>query len=344
MNHAKKFLHSGPGLLIGIPTLGRPVPLDWAFAFKSMNPPINYNVMHHVIKGVEVAVARNEMAHVALAKDAKYIFFLGDDTVPPAFVLQQLIYRMEQDPTVGVVGGVYCVKTEPSYPLVFRGNGNGAYWDWKIGEYFEVSGLGMDCTLIRTSILKDIPEPWFKTVRSDKYMDGVNDAEEWTEDLYFFNKLAEQGKWKVMCDASVICSHWDVYGNKSYGLPPDSLPMRQKVKLKDKTVLVIGEMIQMSDGDQFDITHFGDEDSDYRGHPSQLPFDADEFNWVILTNISHISDAVVIEALRVCKPGGKLTVHFTEFMDVARIQQHWARTDLHAVVVNDSVVELTKGA
>jgi hypothetical protein len=33
----------GPTLSIAIPTLGRPVPLQWALNFKSMSPPINFN-------------------------------------------------------------------------------------------------------------------------------------------------------------------------------------------------------------------------------------------------------------------------------------------------------------
>lgn len=339
----KALLHSGPGLLIGIPTLGRPVPLDWAFAFKSLNPPINYNTMFHIVVGKEVAAARNDMVQAAIDKGAKYLFFMGDDTVPPNHALRQLIYRMEHDDKVGVVGGVYCAKADPAYPLVFRGNGRGSFWDWKIGEYFEVTGLGMDCTLLRIDMLKGMEGPWFKTVKDDRYLDGINSAEEWTEDLYFLNRVVNDGRYKIMCDGSVICSHHDVYGKKIYNLPPDSLPMRQKVKLKDKQGLLIGEPLTMADGDEFEITTFGDEGSDFRGHPSSLPWDADVFHWIVITNILQVTDAIALEAIRVCKPGGKITMHFQEFIDVHRVIEHYRRLDIKAVpTTNCSIIDIFK--
>jgi hypothetical protein len=183
----------GPTLMIAIPTLGRPVPLQWALNFKSMNPPINYNCDFNIVLGKEIGYARNSLAKAALARGCKYLFFLGDDVVAPPHTLRQLIYRMENNPNIDVVGGVYCAKADPPAPLVFVGNGVGSYWDWKIGEFFECTGLGMDCTLIKTDILKKIPEPWFKTVDEDSFADGKPAAEAWTEDLYFCKKVADAG-------------------------------------------------------------------------------------------------------------------------------------------------------
>ena len=154
--------HAGPGLVIGLPTLGRPVPLEWAFAFKSLNPPINYNTIFQIVNGQEIGTARQAIAEFAVEKDAKYLFFLGDDVVIPPHTMRQLIYRLDQDATIDVVGGVSCSKCDPSNPLVFRGNGHGCYWDWKVGEFFEVTGMGLDCTLIRVSALKSSKNPGSK--------------------------------------------------------------------------------------------------------------------------------------------------------------------------------------
>src|ERR1022692_843858 len=274
--------NSGPGIVIGIPTLGRPVNLEWAMALKSMNPPINFNCVFQILKGQPVDVARNAMAKYAVEAGAKYLFFLGDDVVCPGYTLRQLIFRMEQDPTLGVVGGVYCAKCDPPAPLVFRGNGVGSYWDWKIGEYFEVTGLGMDCTLIRTEILKEIPEPWFKTVEQDQFLDGINNAESWTEDLWFFNQLGQLGKWKVMCDSFVICDHFDIYTGTTYKLPADSLPMRRKVSLKEKKALLLG--FTSGDGlEEYDLTTAGPgEGFDYRVEYGSLPFDKEQFDKVLV--------------------------------------------------------------
>jgi hypothetical protein len=275
--------NSGPGIVVGIPTLGRPVNLKWAMALKSMTPPINYNCVFQITEGQAIDVARNNMAKYAIEAGAKYLFFLGDDVVCPGYTLRQLIFRMEQDPTLGVVGGVYCAKCDPPAPLVFRGNGFGSYWDWKIGEYFEVTGLGMDCTLIRVACLADLADPFFKTVETDQFLDGINNAESWTEDLYFFNKLKETS-WKVMCDSFVMCEHFDIYTGRVYSLPPDSLPMRRKVSLKEKKCLVLGkrDVSMIDDLIDYDITTAGPEEGfDYRVSYESLPFDAEQFDKVI---------------------------------------------------------------
>jgi hypothetical protein len=295
----KKKLHSGPGIVLGLPTLGRPVSLDWAFAFKSMNPPINYNVHFHVVKGKEIGYARNEIVKFALKADAKYLFFLGDDVIVPAHGLRQLIYRLEMDNTIGVVGGVYCSKCDPAAPLVFNGNGQGSYWDWKVGEFFPVSGLGMDCTLIRTDVFENLPEPWFVTVDKDQYLDGINNCEQWTEDLYFLKNVKEQTAWRIYCDATVICGHVDVYNDRIYTLPPGSPPMRMKATFCDKTCLVIGPPTG-TQLEGYDVCRIGeDNEADYRGVPTSLPFESGIFDRVIITAPSY----VISEANRVAKPG-----------------------------------------
>src|ERR1041384_7317 len=123
----------GPTLMIAIPTLGRPVPLQWALNFKSMNPPINYNCDFNIVFGKEIGEARQQLAEAAVQRGCKYIFFLGDDVVAPPHALRQLIYRMENHPEIDVIGGVYVAKADPAAPLVFKGNGAGSYWAWKVG-------------------------------------------------------------------------------------------------------------------------------------------------------------------------------------------------------------------
>lgn len=284
----KEIKSAGPGLVVGIPTLGRPVPLDWAIAFKSMSPPINYNSTIHLVKGKPVDEARQEIAENAVKIGAKYLFFIGDDVVCPSHTLRQLLYRLENNHSIGVVGGVYCAKCDPSYPLVFRGNGQGSYWDWKVGEFFEVTGLGMDCNLIRVSMLERMSKPWFKTIDGDQFMDGINQAESWTEDLYFYDKMKrEVPEYKLYCDGTVICEHWDVYGNRSYSLPIDSLPRRQLVvDAKKKKCLLVGydELPKETQNEEYTFVavHDGDVKCDYRVDYNALPFDEKEFDKVMI--------------------------------------------------------------
>lgn len=327
----------GPGLMIGLPTLGRPLSLDWAMAFKALNPPINFNTVFNIVKDQEIGNARNLISGQAILQGAKYLFFLGDDVIVPPHTLRQLIFRMEQDSTLGVVGGVYCAKCDPSFPLVFRENGQGAYWDWKIGEFFEVNGLGMDCTLIRVECFHDIKPPFFQTVDKDQFLDGINKAEQWTEDLYFFEKL-KNTKWKTYCDASVICEHEDIYGGKKYTLPPGSLPLRMQQITKPKNLLVIGPKVDLAKNvhEDHNITWtFDDDKADYRCQPNNLPFDENQFDWVIVTTPQNtIPD--VEEWSRVLKEGGTLSINFHDFINLDVVSKRLGGT------VNGSFVELIK--
>lgn len=300
----------GPTLMIAIPTLGRPVPLQWALNFKSMNPPINFNCDFNIVMGKEIGFARNALAKAALERGCKYLFFLGDDVVAPPHTIRQLIYRMENAPNVDVVGGIYCAKADPPAPLVFNGNGAGSYWDWKIGEFFQCTGLGMDCTLIRTSILEKIPEPWFKTVDTDTFMDGIPGAEAWTEDLYFCKKVTDAG-FGIYCDGSVICEHHDVYGGKAWGLPKDSLPMRQKGVTKDKRCLVLGHPLPLSD-ETYDVTRCtqeSDSTADFRIAFDNTPFEQNQFDFTVITDYILDIERYLPEWKRVTKIGSKIAIN-----------------------------------
>lgn len=331
----EKKLTTGPGLMIAIPTLGRPVNLDWALAFKALNPPINYNIVFSIVHGQEVGIARNELARQAIEKNTKYLFFLGDDVIVPPHTLRQLIFRMENDPTVGVVGGVYCSKTEIPYPLIFKGNGQGAYWDWKIGEYFECTGIGMDCTLIRTSLLSELGKEQFKTVDKDDYLDGINNAESWTEDLYFCNRVLKETNYKVMVDTSVMCQHFDIYSNKVYTLP-NSLPYRQRSVSGRSKCLMLGPKVELNeDYEIIYCTETDDPSYDYRVAFNNLPFDMGQFDWVIVTkHIEHMPDKELKEWLRVAKD--KVSFNTPDFFNRDVLAKVYNGT------VNGSFIEITK--
>jgi len=315
----KQITTTGPGLLWVIPSLGRPVPLKWAIHFKSINAPINYNVEHMIIVGKPVADARNEACEMALERGCKYLFFLGDDVVPLSLnTLRQLIYRMETIKDCGVIGGVYSTKCEPSAPLIFRENGQGSYWDWKIGELIEITGIGMDCTLIRTEILKELPKPWFQTLDNDKFDDGINQADQWTEDLYFCKKVTETETWKIYADCSLMCEHWDVYDNKAYMLPYDSPPvcgqLIDKTKLKKAVDLGCGQINRSQDFGDYNLVRVDIREEcepDYRCDVRKLPFANEEFDLVFSSHVlEHFSRAespeVLKEWIRILKPNGLL--------------------------------------
>ncbi len=307
---------SGTGVLVGIPTLGRPLSMRWAQSYKSLHPPINYNMTICEIRGKPVAEAREFMAEEAIRLEARYLFFLGDDVVVPAHTLRQLVMRMENNKDIGVCGGVYCSKSTPTAPLVFRGNGVGSYWDWKVGEFFEVTGLGMDCTIIRTDILKDLPKPWFKSIQTDNFADGVSKADQWTEDLYFLKLVSDSGKWKIYCDGSLICDHEDVLGQKTYNLEPDSLPMRRPQVEGNPKLRVIdigcGPTHTDFDGNKSLRVDIREEvKPDYRCDVRELPFGNGTFDVVFSSHVlEHFPrgewEDVLKEWVRLVAPTGQL--------------------------------------
>lgn len=284
-------VQTGSGLLIGIPTLGRPINLQWAMAFRSLTPPMNFNASTAIIWGRPVDEARNMLVEEAQKAKAKYLFFLGDDVVPPPQTLRQLIFRMEQNPRLGVVGGVYCSKSTPSAPLIFRENGKGSYWDWKVGEYFDVTGLGMDCTLIRTEVFEKLSKPYFKTVQEDQFDVGVNNQNMWTEDLYFCSKLIEETEYEIYVDTTILCEHWETRENKCYTLPSNSLPYRRlKVINGMKKAVDIGcgpidRTEQFSNHVLVRVDIREECNPDYRADAKNLPFGDKEFDIVFSSHV-----------------------------------------------------------
>jgi predicted SAM-dependent methyltransferase len=199
----------GVGLTIGVPSDGKPVAVEWAFALMNNHAPTNYDIRWAFVKGQPVDIARTMIAESAVREKSRYLFFLGTDVTVPPYTIRQLVFHLEHFPKYAVAGAIYCHKSPPQEPLVYRGNGIGPYWDWKVGEVFDVSGIGMDATLIRTSVFEQMPKPWFKTVDTiEPYYEGQNRAEFWTEDLFFCHKLANTCCYKCKRNKD---DHWPVY-------------------------------------------------------------------------------------------------------------------------------------
>lgn len=334
----------GLGLMIGIPTLGRPTSLEWSLALNALNPPINFHTIISTIHGYHVAEARNAIVRSAIENDRKYLFFLSDDVIVPPHTLRQLIYRMEHDDKLGVVGGVYCSKSEPPAPLVFNGNGSGSYWDWKVGDYFPVTGLGMDCTLLRVACLQELQMgqvtfsskevedsyknlrgndyKWFETIDDDKFLDGVMSAEQWTEDLRFLDKLKDTD-WKIMCDSMIMATHYDWQSGKQFTLPKDSKPTTQLIEhgkeiKKNKIILDLGcgeftpEALK-EEGQVIRVDARKEVEPDYCCDIRCLPFDN---NFADIVYNSHVLEhflrneyeEFLKECLRVLKPEGEFRI------------------------------------
>jgi len=296
--------------------------------FKGLDAPINYNIVFVTTQGMKVDDARNYLAREALKQKCKYLFFLGDDVVPPPHVIRRFIFLMENNPDIQVIGGIYCVKCDPPFPLVFRGNGTGSYWDWKIGELFWVTGMGMDCTMIRTSVLEKIQEPWFQTIKADGYADDVSKVECWTEDLYFCEKIVKAfpTSHPIVADGSIMCDHWDVKTMKRYTLPLNSKPSRRALAVGNKKILDLGCGVRREvfpDGIAVRVDAREEVQPDYRCDLRALPFESESWDVCYSSHtLEHFSrkdvDIALDEWLRVLKPGGTLRLKLPDLEFAAK--------------------------
>lgn len=213
-------------ITIGIPSSGRPVAPEWALSMMLQAYPSNTSIGMMMVVGMEVGDARNKLVETALETNSEFIWFVDDDTAPPHYAAAKLIYEMRHRPECMAIGGVYCMKQDPPDPTVYRGNGHGSFWDWKVGEVFEVTAIGTGCLLVRTSVFRTIEQPWFKTTLSVPYelIEGERiTSEGMSDDLYFCDKLERAGH-KIFAHGGVLCDHWNAAQRLRYSLPPDSLP------------------------------------------------------------------------------------------------------------------------
>ena len=302
------------GLLIGVPLSGAPLVPEFTWSFMSLNPGMNFNIRYCTVKNKPVDEARNFMAEEAIREKCEFLFFVDEDVTMPPHTLRQMLTRMSWNPSISVLSGIYCHKQTPPQPMIFRGNGAGPYWDWHIGEVFQISGCGMGCCLIRTDVFSKIEKPWFKTVDdASKYLDGQNSLVQYTEDLWFLEKV-NNANLEIWADGGILCEHWDLNTMKATVLPPDSPPYRRLVIPKGKKkILEIGAGEEPYKTDEGEVLTFDIREAvnpDYRGDARLLPFGTGEFDIVFSSHcLEHFQrdewERVLHEWLRVMKPTGE---------------------------------------
>jgi len=330
------------GLQICVPLSGRALVPEWAFAFAQLHPPMNYNVEYALLKFRPVDEARNHFMRTAIQKNIKYCFMIDEDVTPPAQTVRQLIFHLEHFPKYAVAAGIYCHKSSPCMPMVFRGNGVGPYWDWKAGEVFDCSGVGMGCAMLRVDAFREIPEPWFKTVDSiEAFKDGIQQGEMWTEDLYACDKLTKAG-WKICADGGILPGHWDSASGKAFYMPANAKPMQHKEWKKGaKKIVDLGcgesdNSYKCDEGDVLRVDIREDVKPDYRCDLRMLPFANEEFDIVYSSHtLEHFARNEVGQVLdewsRILKKDGEMRLVLPNIKWAAK---HIMNDEIDADVMN----------
>lgn len=216
--------HKRPHILTSFITLGM-VPIEWHIASSRLQYPINGQVLSHAVKGFEVGDARNQavihLMNIAKEHRPKWLFFFGDDMLPPWDGFVKLYEEAEKNGW-DCLTGLYRMKQD-GFPvfLTWRDNHIGRLHPgvhYQIGDVIDVDLTGLDFTLIKTSLLEQMEYPYFKTgpsKRADvpgavrKYSTKDEGVVLHTEDVWFYNKAKMLGA-KIGVHTGIRVSHLDV--------------------------------------------------------------------------------------------------------------------------------------
>lgn len=233
-------IRNGVCLLIPTRALGhramKDVCIEWTAAMMQLAYPVGMNHYISISKRQTEEMTRDQqrqqLAEQSLEVGAEFSMWIDDDTIPPATAIQELVFVMRQNPNAGIVGGIYCTKATPPEPIVFKELGAGVYWDWTLGDVFKCAGLGTGCMLVRNSILKDIPKPWFKDTseailgETETYGDTTIKiaSRGGTDDLYFCQKVTDAG-YDIIAHGGILPVHVDYETGVGYKIPENSYPV-----------------------------------------------------------------------------------------------------------------------
>lgn len=189
------------------------------------------------IYGEKVDVARNYLIEKSIESGAKYLFFVGEDTVIPYDGYKRLHATAEANPG-SIVCGVYYIKLSNAMVMTKEQN-----WinipNVDPGQLIEAWMVGMDAMLIPIDILKKLkeedPEIPFCCIGTN-----IEDIPFIGEDNFFIHRIHKMGV-KVLVDTNVQCLHMDLATGKYTAHPSidkknyyTNIPITEPLTLEDK--------------------------------------------------------------------------------------------------------------
>lgn len=172
--------------------------------------PPNQQVVWIAAEGMEVGRAYSQaiesiLDHPELGK-WEYILTLEHDNLPQPDGVLRLIRRMEENPHLSCIGGLYWTKGYGGVPQIW-GDPRDPVVNFRPqppdlnGGLVECCGTGMGFNLWRMSMFRhpELRRPWFET------KDGC------TQDLYFWSDARKYG-FRCAIDCGVRVGHYDHAG------------------------------------------------------------------------------------------------------------------------------------
>ena len=197
---------------------------------------LGYSHGYCCIGGEKVDGARIWLIEEVISSGAKYMFFVGEDTVVPWDGFIKLHEIAEKNPDA-MVAGVYYIKI--SSPMVMVKDEKYIYpANVDPGRVFEAFLAGLDAILIRVSILEKMkenePDVPFTCIGNLEGLPFVG------EDNFFFHRARKNG-FRLLINTDVQCLHMDLATGK-YTAHPDvdldyyytNIPITKRLTMKDK--------------------------------------------------------------------------------------------------------------
>ena len=235
-------------ILIGIPTLGV-VRIEWDLARRSLIIPINWSsgeiISNHmpesvVAQGYTTADAQNVCVEQCITQGFEWLLLYEDDVLPPS----DAFIRFEEYMLAGdtpIISGLYFSKAHPTWPLTFRGRGNGCFTNYQLGDKVWCDGVPTGFVFIHRSVLEwfwkntapyqmpdghkipqifEFPRKAWYDPEQDRYFAHMG-----TSDLYFCDRILKESvlektgwtvlakkKYPFLVDTNMFCRHIDIHG------------------------------------------------------------------------------------------------------------------------------------
>lgn len=207
-------------VIVVIPA-GESIPAKVALSHWNLAFAPNNGVVRILAQGMEVGEAYSTTIEQILAhpelKDWEYVLTIEHDNAPPPDGFINLVERMEANPDLACIGGLYFTKGYGGVAQIW-GDARDPIVNFRPqlpdpnGGLVECHGTGMGFNLFRLKMFKDerLRRPWFVTQTKG----GMG-----TQDLYFWSDARKYG-YRCAIDCSIKVGHYDLEGK--FG-PPDTM-------------------------------------------------------------------------------------------------------------------------
>ena len=146
-------------LIVATPSTGS-VRMEWVLSRYGQIIPTNWSHVE-MIEWINPYVpiqyllpdAENLIAKKVVEGNFEWLLSIEEDNLLPADTFLKINEYIRKG-DVPIVSGLYWTKSHPAEPILYRGRGNGAFTDFKVGEKVWVDGIPFGFTLIHGSIIK----------------------------------------------------------------------------------------------------------------------------------------------------------------------------------------------